>query len=183
MRYCERQGRGQDLNNVKASAHRFRAHTCLRVQATGPKEILAKYDVDQNGLLDKSEVTSILKELALREAEIQDSIEKVQAVAPPGKVDARKSRGARQAAALAGAAKAGVQGLGHPGEDASADAQLRAIGSLEQRLERVEGQVRRNEASGTLTWHRGARERGWKPSAFNLPSPLHAHLLSMSKQI
>ncbi|GAQ92679.1 hypothetical protein KFL_010910030, partial [Klebsormidium nitens] len=132
-----------------AAALKDNARAYELLKATGPKEILAKYDVDRNGLLDKSEVTSILKELALREAEIHDDIEKVQAAAPLEKLDARKSRGARQAAALAEVAKAGVEGLEKPGADGLGDAQLRAISGLEQRLERVEGQL--NELNRSLS--------------------------------
>jgi hypothetical protein len=111
------------------------------LQATEAKEILAKYDVDRNGLLDKAEVTSILKELALKEAEIQDQMEKAQAAVAPI-LEKHRGRGPRQNAALDGEAKQGFGGFGGSGTEGLDNAQLRALGSLEQRLEKVEGQVR-----------------------------------------
>lgn len=86
-------------------------------------------------------MTSILKELALKEAEIQDQMERTQAAAAPI-LEKHRGRGPRQNAALDGEATQGFEGFGGSGTEGMDNAQLRALGSLEQRLEKVEGQVR-----------------------------------------
>ena len=48
----------------------------LLLETEGPMELLAKYDVNADGVLDKEEMTSILKQLAKKEAEITAEIEK-----------------------------------------------------------------------------------------------------------
>lgn len=48
----------------------------LLLETEGPMELLAKYDVNADGVLDKQEMTSILKQLAKKEAEITAEIEK-----------------------------------------------------------------------------------------------------------
>lgn len=48
------------------------------LQTGGAKELLAKYDVSGDGVLDKNEMTAILKELAEKEAEIQHELDAAQ---------------------------------------------------------------------------------------------------------
>ena len=48
----------------------------LLLETEGPMELLAKYDVNADGVLDKEEMTSILKQLAKKEAAITAEIEK-----------------------------------------------------------------------------------------------------------
>ena len=52
----------------EALKHNPRAYEILK--ATGAKELLKKYDVDGNGVLDPSEMTQILKDIAEKEQEI-----------------------------------------------------------------------------------------------------------------
>ncbi|UPR03093.1 polycystin cation channel protein [Chloropicon primus] len=50
----------------------------LLLETEGPMELLAKYDVNADGVLDKAEMTTILKQLAKKEAEISAEIEKTE---------------------------------------------------------------------------------------------------------
>lgn len=46
----------------------------LLLESSSPQELLKKYDVDSDGVLDKEEMTTILKQLAKKEAEIEEEI-------------------------------------------------------------------------------------------------------------
>jgi len=48
------------------------------LQAEGAKELLRKYDVSGDGVLDKAEMTQILKDLAAKEVEVQHEIDDAQ---------------------------------------------------------------------------------------------------------
>jgi hypothetical protein len=56
-----------------------RAYEILK--ATGAKELLKKYDVDGNGVLDPAEMTQILKDIAEKESEIMAELKDTEAAA------------------------------------------------------------------------------------------------------
>jgi len=91
------------------------------LQTSGAKELLKKYDVDGNGVLDPAEMTAILKEIAEKEAEINAEIKETEAEANEagGKVNSGFGDGA----------------FGGGGVNVD-------LTEVEQRLDKVEGQIK-----------------------------------------
>jgi len=90
------------------------------LQSEGAKELLSKYDVSGDGVLDKAEMTQILKDLASKELELQ------------GEIDAAETKKADVMDDLRDAA-AGGGGGGMVNFDTT---------ELEQRIDKVEGQIK-----------------------------------------
>jgi len=94
------------------------------LQTTGAKELLKKYDVDGNGVLDPHEMTAILREIAEKEAEIMSEIKQTE------------EEGKEAGAKLSSFEGAGGM-FGGGGGVANVD-----LTEVEQRLDKVEGQIK-----------------------------------------
>ena len=64
-----------DIDELKEALKDY-PKALLLLETEGPMELLAKYDINSDGVLDKQEMTAILKQLAKKEAEINAEIEK-----------------------------------------------------------------------------------------------------------
>mmetsp|Transcript_18756 Transcript_18756/g.46699 ORF Transcript_18756/g.46699 Transcript_18756/m.46699 type:complete len:1062 (+) Transcript_18756:270-3455(+) len=110
----------------EALRHNPRAYEILK--ATGAKELLKKYDVDGNGVLDPEEMTAILKDIAEKESEILKEIKATEEAAA-GAGD--KGGGGRRGG---GGGGGGGGGYGPPAEV--------DLTQVNERLDKVEGQIK-----------------------------------------
>jgi len=63
------------------------------LKSSSPKELLAKYDVSGDGVLDRKEMTAILKELAEKEAELSEEMQHEEDTAANASNEAQKLQG------------------------------------------------------------------------------------------
>jgi len=123
---AELKGADTNLDNLidegeleAALANNPRAYELLK--STGAKDLLAKYDVDGNGVLDPAEMTKVLKELAEKESEIMAEISANEAAAADTSSKIKSAEGM----AMGGVVAANVD-----------------LSEVEARLDKVEGQIK-----------------------------------------
>lgn len=111
----------------KALAANPAAYSILKV--SGAKELLQKYDVSGDGVLDKSEMTEILRELAEKEAEIQAEMDIAK-----GELDAVADKVEEEGGDMDEGLHGGMMNFSGP---ITVD-----TSELEQRIDKVEGQIK-----------------------------------------
>ncbi|XRB15048.1 polycystin 2 [Pseudoscourfieldia marina] len=106
------------------------------LNSRGAKDLLAKYDVNQDGVLDKAEMSAILRELAEKEAEIETEMK----IAETDEAEAEAHIASH---GVGGAVRGGGGGM------VAAHVDLKPV---EDRIDKVEGQVKELSSFTKSVW-------------------------------